>query len=84
MIGKTKNSALTQYVGNTRKEMHKYKETDLKYDLAREFLEWNNSEDELTTAKPPGYIIDTFFPNRLNTNDLKVLTTKVTHALMVQ
>jgi hypothetical protein len=39
MIGKTKNSALTQYVGNTRKEMHKYKETDLKYDLARGFLE---------------------------------------------
>ena len=73
MIGKTTNSALTQYVGNTRKEMHKYKETDLKYDLARGFLEWNNPEDDGTrpiesthiTAKPLGYIMDKFFPNRL-------------------
>ena len=53
--------------------MHKYKETDLKYDLARGFLEWNNSEDDRAgpttvthiTAKPPGYIINKFFPNRL-------------------
>ena len=47
MIGKTKNGALTQCVKNTRKEMHRYKETDLKYDLARGFFEWNNNaEDE--------------------------------------
>ena len=73
MIGKTKNSALSQFVENSRKEMHKYKETDLKYDLARGFLEWNNSEDDGTrpiesthiTTKPPGYIMDKFFPNRL-------------------
>jgi hypothetical protein len=72
MIGKTKNSALTQFVEDTRKVMHKYKETDLKYDLARGFLEWNNLEDEGTrpteptqiTAKPPGYIMDAFSPNR--------------------
>jgi hypothetical protein len=73
MIGKTKKRALSQFVKNTRKEMHKYKETDLKYDLARGFLEWNDSEDDRagptasthTTAKPPGYIINKFFPNRL-------------------
>ena len=65
MIGKTKNSALSQFVENSRKEMHKYKETDLKYDLARGFLEWNNPESTHITAKPPGYIMDKFFPNRL-------------------
>jgi hypothetical protein len=67
MIGKTKSSALSQFVENTRKEMHKYKETDLKYDLARGFLEWNNSEDDRkrpTESKPPGYILDKFFPNQ--------------------
>jgi hypothetical protein len=71
MIGKTKNNALTQFVENTRKEMLRYKDADLKYDLARGFLEWNNPEDEGTrpiesthvTGKPPGYIMNKFFPN---------------------
>ena len=37
MIWKTKINALLQFVANNKKEMHKYKETDLKYDLARGF-----------------------------------------------
>ena len=44
MIGKTKTNALIQFVANSKKEMHKYKEADLKYDLARGFLECNNSK----------------------------------------
>ena len=39
MIGKTKINALIQFVTNSKKERHKFKEADLKCDLARGFLE---------------------------------------------
>ena len=50
MIGKTKNNALIQLVGNCKKEMHRSKEADLKYDLARGFLEWSNSKTSDTNS----------------------------------
>ena len=48
MKGKTKNNALIQFVANSKKEVHKYIEAALKYDLARGFLEWNNSKTSNT------------------------------------